>query len=73
MNGTPRAGCPVKQGSSPQHRPSSWTPQVSIITRNLPPNIISRKKGLLFLAAINNILPGIMPLLARQPLLFKIK
>ncbi|PNF37550.1 Cyclin-G-associated kinase [Cryptotermes secundus] len=27
MNGTPRAGSPINQGSSPQHRPSSWTPQ----------------------------------------------
>jgi hypothetical protein len=45
MNGTPRAGSPINLGSSPQHRPSSWTPQVNIITRLLPPNIISRRKG----------------------------
>jgi hypothetical protein len=29
MNGTPRAGSPINLGSSPQHRPSSWTPQVN--------------------------------------------
>ncbi|KAJ4450277.1 hypothetical protein ANN_01697 [Periplaneta americana] len=28
MNGTPRAGSPINQGGSPQHRPASWTPQV---------------------------------------------
>ncbi|XP_069674893.1 cyclin-G-associated kinase isoform X3 [Periplaneta americana] len=27
MNGTPRAGSPINQGGSPQHRPASWTPQ----------------------------------------------
>lgn len=32
LNGTPRAGSPINQGSSPQHRPSSWTPQVNITT-----------------------------------------
>jgi hypothetical protein len=71
MNGTPRAGSPINQGSSPQHRPSSWTPQVSIITINLPPNIISRRKeSILFLPLINHILQDIMPPSAIHPSLF---
>lgn len=30
MNGTPRAGSPINQAYSPQHRPASWTPQVNM-------------------------------------------